>query len=116
MLAQIQEWLNQRALPPGILAVGGCRRGGDVYLQTFNPQFPPEGLENFFRLFLSGQAGPGGDRMAPVWSTWVFERGVIRIIERPDGWLLGIIVAPESPVQGVLDAVAREFLALEPGQ
>ena len=114
MMDQIQEWLTKRSLPPGVLAVGFRQPDGGVSGQSLDPKCPQAGVEELFNQYSALDIKTGEDEPAARWCTWVFERGLVRFVERPDRWMMGIIVAPESSAQSVLDTLAREFLALAP--
>ena len=67
------------------------------------------------RHFNDGKARRRFGDLSPRWITWVFEQGKIRSVERPDGWLLGLVVRADSNAAQSLDLFSAEFLAFPPG-
>jgi len=58
----------------------------------------------------------GGKNFTPVRrSTWAFAQGQIRFVERPDGWLLGLLIRTDSEAHLRLDPLSTEFLSVELG-
>jgi hypothetical protein len=116
MNSTIQEWLEKRTLPPGILAMGFCQPDGGLATHSLDPLCLEPKMEGILEAYAAQRALVLSGDLAPRWCTWVFERGVIRYVERPDGWLMGLVVTAESQAQSILDTLAQEFLALELGQ
>jgi len=72
-------------------------------------------MEKILGQFESLRAAVFTDNPAPHWSTWNFDRGQIRIVERADGWLLGLVVRADSITAPNLDPLSREFLSVQFG-
>lgn len=109
----IQEWLAHRAVPPGLLAMGFRQPSGAVACQSFDPLCPVAGMENLLAGFAAQHTTLQAGGLVPHWCTWVFERGLVRYVERPDGWLMGVVAGVETQAQTALDLLAREFIALD---
>lgn len=108
------QWLTTCASPPGTLACGLRRPDGNFICHSAESTVPAATVEKILGHFESAAAAVSGDLPTPRWSTWAFEQGQIRYVERPDGWRLALIVRPESAP--ILDPVSQEFLSvpLEP--
>ena len=74
---------------------------------------PAAKLEQILGLFETLHATVSSGEVAPLWSTWSFEQGHIRFAARPDGWLLGLLVRPDSEAFERLDQLSEEFLSLQ---
>jgi hypothetical protein len=111
MKAAAQQWLVDRASPPGMLACGLRRPDGKYVCRSVEETCPAAKVERILGQFEGVRALLSAEKLSPRWSTWAFEQGQIRFVERPDGWLLGLIVRVDS------DALyGLEFLSLELGQ
>ena len=109
------QWLTDRALPPGMLACGLRRPDGDVVCRSVEESCPVEKMGEILGEFAGLRASLFSEKLSPRWSTWAFERGQIRFVERPDGWLLGLVVRTESEALPSLDPLSQEFLTLQFG-
>ena len=107
-----QQWLVDRASPPGMLACGLRRPDGKFICHSADERCPAEKMEKVLDHFGSLRAAIFTDDSPAPWNTWSFEQGQIRFVERPDGWLLGLVVRTESTVPPNLDPLSREFLSL----
>lgn len=107
----ISQWFTQRASLPGTLA--GAVRGADGQCLTHSadPACPTTSIESVLANFDSLTA-LCAEASAPQWSTWVFEQGQIRLVERPDGGRLALAVRNETDAAAALDAASQEFLTL----
>jgi hypothetical protein len=111
-----QQWLIDRASPPGMLACGLRRPNGKVICRSIEEAYPAAKMEKILGQFPSLRAAADTDKLSPRWCTWAFEQGQIRFVERPDGWLLGLVVRTESDALPTLDPLSTEFLTLNLGQ
>jgi hypothetical protein len=111
-----QQWLTDRAAPPGTLACGLRRPDGKFVCRSLEEICPAEKMEKIFGQFEGLRSALFTENLVPRWSTWAFEQGQIRFVERPDGWLLGLVVRAESEAVNCLDPLATEFLALKLGK
>lgn len=110
------QWLTDRASPPGMLACGMCRPDGKFICRSVEETCPAAKLERILAQFPSLREAVFEDKLPPRWSTWAFDQGQIRFVERPDGWLLGLVVRTESDAVPSLDPLSQEFLSLELGR
>ena len=110
------QWLTERASPPGILACGLRQPDGKPVCRSGAEGCPAGSMETMLGLFGSLRAAVFSEIPALRWSTWSFEHGQIRFVERPDGWLLGLVVRANSGAVGSLDPLSEEFLALQLGE
>jgi hypothetical protein len=108
-----QQWLAARALPTGMLACGVRRPDGKFFCRNVAENCPPEKVEGILGAFAGLPASWFSAPHAPQWSTWVFEHGQIRLVERPDGWRLAAVVNAEADPRAGLDALSQEFLGLQ---
>jgi hypothetical protein len=115
MKKPVQQWLTNRASPPGMLACGLRRPNGELICHSREDTCPTEKMEAILRQFESLRTTLGSDLLAPRWWTWTFEQGQIRFVARPDGWLLGLVVRFDSEAMPQLDSLSNEFLSLELG-
>ena len=116
MKDRVQQWLIDRASPPGMLACGLRRPNGKFICRSVEAAYPATQMEKILGQFDSLRAAVVSDNISPRWCTWAFEHGQIRFVERPDGWLLGLVVRTESDALPALDPLSAEFLALELGK
>jgi hypothetical protein len=107
------QWLTSRATPPGMLACGLRGPDGKFFCRSIESSCSAETLENILERFDAMRAGVYSAQLTPRWSTWTFERGQIRFVVRPDGWLLGLVARDASDAQPWLDPLSTEFLTLE---
>ena len=111
-----QQWLMNRASSPGTLACGVRRPDGKLICRSVEESCPAGKMEKILGQFENVRAAISTDKLSPRWSTWAFEQGQIRFVERADGWLLGLVVRAESDAAPGLDPLSREFLSLELGK
>jgi hypothetical protein len=111
-----QQFLVDRASPPGMLACGLRRPDGKYLCRSVEETCPAEQMEKILAQFEGLRASLFTEKLSPRWSTWAFEQGQIRFVERPDGWLLGLVVRTESDALPGLDPLSVEFLSLKLGR
>jgi hypothetical protein len=116
MKAAAQQFLVDRASPAGTLACGLRQPGGKYICHSVDETCPAGKLEKILGQFENLRAALSAEKLAPHWNTWAFERGQIRFVERPDGWLLALVIRSESEALPGLDALSLEFLSLDLGQ
>ena len=87
-----------------------------IDLRGVEESCPAGKMEKILGQFENVRAAISTDKLSPRWSTWAFEQGQICFVERPDGWLLGLVVRAESDAVPGLDPLSREFLSLELGK
>lgn len=107
----ISQWMSQRAAQPGTLAGAVRRADGQCVSHSADPACPAASIEEVLANF-EALAALCAETSAPQWSTWVFEQGQIRLVERPDGSRLALVVRNETDAAAALDAASREFLTL----
>lgn len=110
------QWLTDRASPPGMLACGLRRPDGKFICRSIEESCPAAKMERILGQFPSLREAVFTGQLSPRWSTWAFEQGQIRFVERSDGWLLGLVVRTESEALPSLDPLSLEFLSLELGK
>ena len=113
MTTSAKSWLTSRAAPPGMLACGLRGPDGKLVCHSVEEICPADKMEKILGQFDGLRAALFSDPFTPRWSTWAFEQGQIRFVERADGWLLGLVVRAESDAQPRLDPLSAEFLSLE---
>lgn len=110
-----KQWLTDRATPPGMMACGLRLPDGNFFCRSLDETCPAAKLERLLGrapIFLAAVATEG---IAPRWCSWTFEQGIVRFVERPDGWLLALVARPDSDAVARLDPLAQEFLTLPLG-
>jgi len=110
-----QQWLTDHASPAGMLACGLRQPDGKYVCRSVEESCPAAKMEKILGQYEGLRAAVFTEKLLPRWSTWAFEQGQIRFVERPDGWLLGLVVRAESDAVPRLDPLSREFLTLELG-
>ena len=110
-----QKWLTSRASPPGMLACGFRGPDGKFTCHSLEEVCPVRTLEKILGHFEALKGALFSDQLMPSWTTWAFELGQIRYVERPVGWLLGLVVRSDSEAQPQLDPLSTEFLSLDLG-
>jgi len=105
-----RQWLAERASQPGTLACALRRPDGDLITHSADPLCPVTAIEDILSRF-DTLAAAVAESTAPQWSTWAFEHGQIRLIERADGWRLAQVVRNDSPILLSLDSLSQEFLS-----
>jgi hypothetical protein len=108
-----QQWLVRRASPPGTLACGLRGPDGKSICHSLEDLCTPDRMERILAQMASVQTALFPEDFAPRWTTWAFEQGQIRLVKRPDHWLLGLVVRMESDAALKLDSLSEEFLALD---
>jgi hypothetical protein len=105
------KWLTSRAATPGTLACALRHPDGHCLCHTVDAACPEAVMERILVQFESLASVPSAEPAAPRWSTWSFENGQLRLVTRPDGWCLAVVVRNESEAATALDAASQEFLA-----
>lgn len=106
------QWLTDRAALPGTLACGLRRPDGQLICHSVNEACPAEIVEKILGHFDNLAAAALTESSTPNWSTWAFEQGQIRLVERPDGWRLAVIARVELNAGPALDQLSQEFLTM----
>jgi hypothetical protein len=105
------QWLAAHAAAPGLLACGIRASEISCVCHAASEKCSAEKMEKILHQLADAQPWLFNGLLAPRWSTWTFEHGQIRSVNRPDGFLLGLVAAPDAAAQQ-LDQLAEEFLAL----
>jgi len=108
-----QQWLARRASPSGMLACGLRGPDGKSFSHSLEGSCPAGKMDQILAQFEHVRSALFSDQLAPRWHTWAFEQGQIRYVQRPDGWLLGLVARSDSDAVRRLDALSQEFLTLE---
>jgi hypothetical protein len=107
------QWLAAHATAPGLLACGIRASEISCLCHAASEKCPAEKMEKILHQLADAQPWLFNESLAPRWCTWTFEHGQIRLVNRPEGFLLGLVAAPDAAAQQ-LDQLAEEFLALPP--
>ncbi len=112
----IIQWLASSASASGLLGCG-VRASEDLCICHSGDQnaCPPEKVQKILNQIADAQPWMFSDGPKPRWYTWTFEQGQVRIVNRPDGLLLGLVVRVDTDAAQHLDALSGEFLALPAG-
>lgn len=111
MNATAQKWLAEQASSFGTLACGLRKPDGKFVCQGIEEFCSVPKMEELLSFFATLHREHVSAKMTPRWSTWSFERGYIRFVARPDGWILGLLVQPGSDAANKLDELCMEFLS-----
>lgn len=113
MNSALDQWLASCARSPGTLGCGVLLADRSCTSRSFNEGIPTTHLDETLRCL--GELPPvfSSHALFPRWLTWTFESGQLRVVTRPDGALLALIVQPNSPAAGNLPVLTAEFLALK---
>jgi len=110
----LKQWLAARTATPGLLAVGVRASAVLCVCHSVSEKYPADKMEKILHQLAAAQSSLFHNRFAPRWTTWAFEHGQIRMVNRADGLLLGLVADMETAAQN-LDQLSEEFLALPTG-
>ena len=116
MNGSLQQWFENCGSPPGLVACGLRQPAGKLICRGIEAGCPAEMMEKTLAQFEHLRAAGFLGDLAPRWSTWSFDQGRVRFIERPDGWLLGLVARHGSAAAHGLDLLSQEFLSFSPGR
>jgi len=109
----LDQWLASCARSPGTLGCGVKLPNHSCVSRSFHDDFPPTHLDETLRCLAELSPVLSGHGLFPRWFTWAFELGQMRVVVRPDGALLALILQPNSPAAGNLETITDEFRALK---
>ena len=98
-----------------MLACGMRAPDGNMVCHSVEESCTAGSLEHILARYDELRSALFSDDLAARWTTWSFERGLIRFVRRPDGWLLGLVVRLDSEAQPRMDPLSVEFLSLDLG-
>jgi len=107
------QWLTERASQPGTLACGLRRPDGNFVCHSVEETLPAATIENILGHFDSIAGAVFTEASAPCWSTWAFEQGQVRFVDRADGWRLALVIRNGADAALTLDPLSVEFLSLQ---
>src|SRR6267154_78745 len=112
MNPDLDQWIAKFALMPGALGCGVQVPGRAALSRSCNEGFPQTHLNEALRCL--GELLPlfSGHGLFPRWFTWDFELGQIRVVPRPDGAMLALVILPNSPAAENLKTLTGEFFTL----
>jgi hypothetical protein len=113
MNSALDQWLASCARAPGTLGCGVQRPGRDCVSRSFHEDIPQTHLAETLRCLAELSPAFSGHEPVPRWFTWAFEAGQMRVVVRPDGATLALVIQANSPAAGNLETLTEEFLALE---
>jgi len=111
MKKNFKTWFSEVPATPGLLTCGVRRPNGKCAGYGDDRIYPAEKIEKLLQQFADLNAPLDAAELAPRWSTWAFEYGLLRFVQRPDKWLLMLLVSPETEAAHKLDQLSEEFLA-----
>ncbi len=114
MNGSFQQWLQTCAAAPGMVGCGLRQPDGRLYLPRHRGGLSGGNDGDNPRQFEDLRIAGFMPDLVPRWTTWAFEQCRVRFIERPDGWLLGLVVRPGSAAAASFDLLSREFLSFQP--
>jgi len=109
----LTQWLAGCNLAPGMIACGVRRPDGACLSLHLNDACPPEKMDAALEQLAQFIPLSDNSGLAPQWLTWTFADGQMRVVPRPDGFLLALVAEPNTPASQNLDLFSSEFLALD---
>jgi len=109
----LDQWLASCARAPGTLGCGVQLPDRTCVSRSFKEGFPQTHLDETLRCLAGLAPVFSGHGLFPRWFTWNFEAGELRVVVRPDGALLGLVVEPGSAAAGKLATLTGEFFELK---
>jgi len=113
MNEKIKQWLDGCALASGLLGGGVRLPDGTCVSHSFSENCPQERLEQVLNSLSDSLPSFATHGLLPRWLTWTFEKSQIRLAERADGLLLGLVIQANSPAAENLDLLTEEFFNLD---
>lgn len=109
----LEQWLASCARASGMIGCGVRLSDQTCASHSFNEDLPQTHLVETLRCL--GELSPvlAEQGLFPRQCNWTFETGQMRVVSRPDGALLALLIKRRSPAAETLDALAEEFLALK---
>jgi hypothetical protein len=110
---KLKQWFDSCALAPGLLGCGVRLTDGSCVSQSFHETCPTTRLDEALRCLGDSLPSFNAHGLMPRWLTWTFEKGQMRVAERGDGLVLGLVIQPNSAAAQNLDLLTEEFFALD---
>ena len=109
----LNEWLASCALMPGMLGCG-VRFPNQICLSySFNEACSRERLDEMLNSLAGALTRFSAQKPASPLLTWTFTEGLVRLIVRPDGVMLGLASTSDALAAENLKQVTEEFLTLQ---
>lgn len=109
----LTEWLAGCALIPGMLGCGVRYPNQTCLCYSFSEDCSRERLSNMLNSLAGASTRFSAQKPASLLLTWTFTEGMVRLVVRPDGVMLGIAGASDTLAPENLKQVTEEFLALQ---
>jgi hypothetical protein len=109
----LQEWLAAGAMTPGMLGCGALLPDRTCLSYSFNETYTREQLNNMLHQLAETMALFASNSLAPRRLTWMFEQGMVLMVARPDGLLLGLATQFNTEAVQNVDQLAKDFLTLD---
>ena len=113
MNSALEQWIASCARSPGALGCSVQLPDRTCVSRSFNEDFPQRHLDEALRCLAEFAPVLSGHGLFPRSFTWSFIQGQVRVVARPDGALLALILQPGSAVTQNLDALTGEFFGLK---
>ncbi|MEJ0090931.1 MAG: hypothetical protein WDM80_14460 [Limisphaerales bacterium] len=113
MNEKFKQWLDGCAVASGLLGAGVRQPDGTCFSHSYNEECPAESLDEVLRCLGDSLPSFATHGLLPRWLTWTFDKGQIRLAERADGLLLGLVIQPNSPAAENLDLLTEDFFNLD---
>jgi hypothetical protein len=113
MKSAAEKWLAERASPPGTIAGGLRGPAGQWVCHSLEEIASPDRREKILGQFDGLASALFTPEFSPRWTTWSFEQAQIRFVQRPDGWLLALVIRAQSDALPRLDPLSLEFLSVK---
>ena len=109
----LTEWLASCALMPGMLGCGVRFPDQTCLSYSFNEACSREQLDEILNSLAGALTRFSAQKPASPLLTWTFTGGLLRLVVRPDGVMLGFASTSEALAAETLKQVTEEFLALK---
>ncbi len=113
MNEKFKLWLDGCAVASGFLGGGVRQSDGSCISHSYNEECPRESVDEILHCLGDSLPSFATHGLLPRWLTWTFEKGQIRLAERADGLLLGLIIQPNSPAAENIDLLTEDFFNLD---
>ena len=109
----LQEWLAAGAITPGLLGCSALLPDRTCLSYSFNETYTREQLNNMLHQLAETMALFASNGLASRRLTWMFEQGMVLLVARPDGLLLGLATQFNTEAAQNVEQLAKDFLTLD---
>ncbi len=107
----LQSWLEQTSLQPGVLACG-VKTSQSAAVKSADPLFPERRVKELLQALSEIGLTLRQDHLAGGRWRWLFENGQIHSIRRRDGAFALVILANDTVMTSIADIALAEFSSM----